>query len=115
MERKYRIIAYRDKRQFEPLQAWLDSIKDKRSQRRIKLRIERMQYGNFGDYKSVGDQVYELRFFFSDGAGYRLFFGFDGDTIIVLLCGGDKSSQSKDIKKAKAYLEDYRRYPYEKI
>lgn len=68
-------------------------------ERRIRKRLLRIENGNLGDYKSVGDGVFELRFFFS--SGYRVYFGFDGETIVLLLCGGDKSSQAKDIKKAK--------------
>jgi putative addiction module killer protein len=67
--------------------------------------LEYVAQGNYGDYKSVGEGVYELRFFF--GKGYRVYFGEDGDTIVVLLQGGDKSSQSKDITKARAYWKDY--------
>ena len=66
--------------------------------------------GNFNNYKSVGDGVFELRFFF--GAGYRVYFAFDGENVILLLCGGDKSTQNDDIKKAKEYLKIY--FEYEK-
>ena len=62
------------------------------------------------NYKSVGDGIYELRFFF--GAGYRVYFAFDGENVILLLCGGDKSTQNDDIKKAKEYLKIY--FEYEK-
>ena len=62
--------------------------------------------GYYGDYKSVGDGVFELRFFF--GPGYRIYFAEEDDTIVILLCGGDKSTQAKDIEKAKEYLKDYK-------
>ena len=62
--------------------------------------------GNFGDYKSVGDGVYELRLFF--GKGYRVCFAEHGRAYIVLLLGGDKSSQLRDITLAKRYLKDYK-------
>lgn len=61
--------------------------------------------GNLGDVKSVGDGVHELRLAF--GPGYRIYFGADGDELIILLCGGDKGSQDKDIRKAKEFLADY--------
>lgn len=59
-----------------------------------------------GDFKPVGAGVNELRFFF--GAGYRVYFGEDGDTLVVLLCGGDKSSQRSDIEQAQAYWQEYK-------
>jgi putative addiction module killer protein len=68
-------------------------------ERRIRKRLRRIESGNLGDYKSIGEGVSELRFFF--GSGYRIYFGFNGKTIVLLLCGGDKSSQTKDIEKAK--------------
>jgi putative addiction module killer protein len=58
-----------------------------------------------GDYKSVGDGVFELRFSF--GAGYRVYFGEVGDTLVILLCGGSKKTQPKDIAKAKEYWQAY--------
>lgn len=64
-------------------------------ERRIRKRLLRIENGNLGDYKSVGEGVYELRFFF--GSGYRIYFGFNGETVVLLLCGGDKSSQTKEI------------------
>ena len=68
-------------------------------------RLDRLKEGNFGDHKAVGEGVYELRFFF--GSGYRVYFGKSGDKLILLLCGGNKSSQQRDIKKAKHYWNDY--------
>jgi len=73
--------------------------------RRILKRLYRIESGNYGDCKNLGDGVNELRFFF--GAGYRVYFGEDGDTIVILLCGGDKDSQRKDIEKAKVYWKEY--------
>jgi putative addiction module killer protein len=68
--------------------------------------LEHLAQGHYGDYKAVGEGVYELRFFF--GSGYRVYFAEDGNTIVVLLLGGDKGSQSKDITKAQRYWKDYR-------
>ena len=85
---------------------WLNSIKDLKIQRRIKLRIDRLIDGNFGDTKSVGDKLYELRLFF--GAGYRVYYTIEDNVLVILFTGGDKSTQTKDIEKAKAYLQDYK-------
>jgi putative addiction module killer protein len=67
---------------------------------------EHLAQGHYGDHKNVGEGVYELRFFF--GSGYRVYFAEDADTIVVLLLGGDKGSQTKDIAKAQGYWKDYR-------
>jgi putative addiction module killer protein len=73
-------------------------------ERRIRKRILRIENGNLGDYKSVGDGVFELRFFF--GPGYRVYFAFDGETVVLLLSGGDKSSQNKDITSAQTIWQE---------
>ena len=103
---QYTIYIYTDNSGKAPFVSWLDSIKDIKIRQRIKLRIDRLLDGNFGDCKSVGDNVYELRMFF--GAGYRVYYTVENNILIILLCGGDKSTQSKDIKKAKLYLKDYK-------
>ncbi len=84
---------------------WYYAIKDKQTRRRILLRLKRISQGNLGDWKSVGSQVFEIRLDF--GSGYRIYFSRFGDTIIVLLAGGDKSSQQSDIRKAVKLWEDY--------
>ena len=65
----------------------------------------RLESGHYGDCKPVGEGVIELRFFF--GPGYRVYFGEDGDTIVVLLCGGDKGNQNSDIRQAQDYWKEY--------
>lgn len=77
---------------------WLSSLKDKRAKARIDVRIKRVSLGNFGDVEPVGNGVSELRIDY--GAGYRVYFVKRGNIIVILLCGGDKSTQSKDIRKA---------------
>ena len=85
----------------EPASEWLESLKDRAARSRIYTRILRAEGGNFGDYKSVGDGVLELRI--PVGPGYRIYYALDGADIILLLMGGDKSTQEKDIALAKKY------------
>ncbi|WP_227061851.1 type II toxin-antitoxin system RelE/ParE family toxin [Acinetobacter pittii] len=82
----------------ETFDEWFDSLRDTQGKARINARLRRVELGNFGDAEPVGENVSELRFFF--GPGYRIYFIQNGDEIIVLLAGGDKSSQQKDIDKA---------------
>ena len=101
-----KIQAYRTTSGREPFTEWYDSIRDERIENRIGRRLDRIRSGNFGDYRSVGAGVFELRFSF--GAGYRIYFGEVDDTIILLLCAGDKSSQTRDIERAKRYWLEYK-------
>ncbi len=78
---------------------WSACIKDKQAALAIANRLDRAANGNFGDIKSLGDGVSEMRIFV--GQGYRLYFTVRGGELIILLCGGDKSSQQRDIQKAK--------------
>jgi putative addiction module killer protein len=89
-----------------PFNEWLDDLKDPMTRARVRARLDRVATGNFGDAKSVGDGVFELRF--TVGAGIRVYYGLDGDTLVVLLLGGDKSSQDKDIVRAKQFWVDYK-------
>lgn len=78
-------------------------MKDKGAMTRILSRIYRMESGNLGDVKPVGENLFEARLFF--GPGYRLYYTLKGQTLVLLLCGGDKSSQAKDIAKAEKLKE----------
>jgi putative addiction module killer protein len=78
---------------------WLSSLKDTRTRIRLARRLERVRQGNLGDVASVGDSVFEMREFF--GPGWRMYYCQHENTIIVMLGGGDKSTQAKDIAKAK--------------
>jgi putative addiction module killer protein len=84
---------------------WFNSLRDRKAKNRIQLRLDRLQLGNLGDCKPVGQGVFELRIDY--GRGYRIYFGQVGLTIILLLCGGDKSTQQSDINQAQAYWRDY--------
>ena len=83
---------------------WLLKLKDKTAKQKISLRVQRLAFGNPGDVKPVGEGVSELRIPY--GPGYRVYYTQRGNVLIILLCGGDKSTQSKDIKKAKAMLPE---------
>ena len=80
---------------------WLKKLRDRKAVLAIANRLDRARLGNFGDTEQVGEGVSEMRIFF--GPGYRLYYVIRGGMIIVMLCGGDKSSQKKDIKKAVPY------------
>ena len=88
-----------------PFADWIDSLRDQKARLKIKLRLDRVEEGNLGDYRSVGEGVFELRLNY--GPGYRVYFGQVGLTIILLLCGGDKNTQVKDIQTAQKYWRDY--------
>lgn len=88
-----------------PFERWLESLRDRQARARIKKRLDRIGLGNLGDFKPVGEGVMELRFDY--GPGYRIYFAQSGATIILLLCGGDKSTQDQDILKAKQYWTDF--------
>nr|WP_124978671.1 type II toxin-antitoxin system RelE/ParE family toxin [Aphanothece sacrum] len=88
----------------ETFEKWLSSIADIRSRRKIILRIQRLKVGNFGDYKSVGKEILELRI--HHGPGYRVYFSKKGNVLVILLSGGDKDSQKTDIKKAQQIWQE---------
>jgi putative addiction module killer protein len=90
----------------EPFTEWLNALRDTQTTNRILLRIRRIALGNLGDHKFIADGIFELRMKF--GSGYRVYFGKVENRVILLLCGGDKSSQDADIQRALAYWADYR-------
>ena len=106
--RPKRVIVYADEQGKEPFTAWLNGLRDRVGRQRILARVARLAHGNFGDRAPVGEGVHELRLFF--GPGYRVYFGEHGDTVVVLLCGGDKDSQPRDIHQAQAYWREYKHH-----
>lgn len=100
--RKYRAPGGR-----VPYDRWLARVKDERAKNRILVQIDRLALGLPGDWKPVGEGVCELRIF--EGKGYRVYFAHEGKTVVLLLCGGDKSTQQRDIELAKEYWREYRR------
>src|SRR3989338_8889447 len=97
------IKIYKTKTEKSPFIIWRDNL-DSKARGVVRTRLERVRLGNFGDVKSLKDGVYELRIDF--GSGYRIYFGKQGRSIIILLVGGDKRSQKRDIEKAKEYWLD---------
>ncbi len=88
-----------------PFEEWLDNLRDMRAIDKIEKRLKRVQAGNLGDYRSVGEGVFEFRINY--GPGYRIYFGQIGTIIVLIICGGDKSTQQQDIQTAKEYWRDY--------
>jgi putative addiction module killer protein len=99
------VIIYVDDNGREPFTEWLNNLRDSVGCRRISTRVARLRQGNYGDCKPIGEKLYELRMFF--GSGYRVYFGEHQNNTVVLLCGGDKSSQGNDIRLAKIYWNKY--------
>lgn len=98
---------YRDEDGREPFTEWLVGLRDVMAQARIRARLRQAESGNLGDARPVGEGVTELRIHV--GAGYRVYCGQHGRSLVVLLCGGDKSSQPKDIAQAKSLWAEWKR------
>ena len=103
--RPRRILKYVTEAGRCPFEEWLEGLKDKRTQATISNRLIRVAQGNFGLCRKLEGGIQELKVDF--GPGFRVYFAEDGDTLVVLLCGGDKSTQSKDIDKAREYWAEY--------
>ena len=88
-----------------PFLEWLENLNDHRGRGFIRSRIKRLELGNPGMFRSLGEGLSELKIDF--GPGYRIYFGQDGETLVILLCGGDKSTQSRDMGKAREFWKDY--------
>lgn len=104
---EYQLEYYQNESGNVPYQDWFVSLDDLKARAIVRTRLNRVRLGNFGDCKSVGEGVHELKIDF--GPGYRVYFAKVGLTIVLLLCGGSKKSQRKDISSAIDYLEDYKR------
>jgi putative addiction module killer protein len=101
---KKQIEIYVESNGQSPFINWLENL-DPPVRFRVKERLDRIALGNLGDYKQINKDIFELRLTF--GSGYRIYFYKEGNKIILLLSGGNKSTQKKDIKKAISYLNDY--------
>ena len=88
----------------EAFETWLNTVRDLRAKASILSRIERVEDGNFGDHRSVGAGVSELRI--NVGQGYRVYYTIRRETVVILLCGGDKSRQRQDIRQAQQIAKE---------
>lgn len=102
----YRIRKYRRTDGRIPFDEWFNALKDVKSKARLLKRLNKIELGNLGDWSSIGAGVFELREHFNKG--YRIYFGIEKQTLILLLCGGDKSTQANDIKKAQRYWQEFK-------
>jgi putative addiction module killer protein len=98
------IRIYEDEEGRAPFSEWMDR-QEAPLYGRVMARLERVELGNLGDHRGVGDGVFELRIDF--GPGYRVYFGVDGSELVVLLIGGTKKTQRRDIETAKQYWRNY--------
>jgi putative addiction module killer protein len=100
------VVAFCAREAQVPFEEWLADLDDKRAVARILARLARVRQGNLGDCKPVGEGVSELQVDY--GPGYRVYFGQKGRTLVVLLCGGDKRSQDRDIRLAKQFWQEFK-------
>jgi putative addiction module killer protein len=100
------VVVFRARDGRVPFEEWLNDLDDKRAVARVLARLARVRQGNLGDCKAVGEGVLELRVDY--GPGYRVYFGQQGRTLVVLLCGGDKRSQDRDIRQAKLFWQEFK-------
>jgi len=91
-----------------PFDEWFDALHDQRMQAAVDARLARVRAGNFGDFKSVGGGVFEMRINF--GPGLRVYYGLRGQEIVILLGGGDKSSQARDIRRAQRLWQQFTKH-----
>lgn len=103
---RYKLNEYMTIGGRRPFNEWLLGLRDIRVRARIRARLDRLELGNLGDHVPVGEGVLELRIFC--GPGYRVYFSLENRNVILLLIGGTKATQRRDIKMAKTYWTDYR-------
>lgn len=99
------VIVYQASNGKEPFTDWFNGLKDRRVKAAVDARLTRVRLGNLGASRSLGDGIWELKI--DLGPGFRVYFGQHDGTVVILLCGGDKQSQAKDIELAKVYWNEY--------
>lgn len=103
----YEIDYYKTEDGAAPFRKWLEALRDVNGRARIRVRLDRARLGNLGDHKHLDDGVWEMRIDY--GPGYRVYFAKEGNRLILLLVGGDKDTQRRDIAQATSYLQDHRK------
>jgi len=103
----YTIDYYLTEAGRKPFKEWLGGLKDVTARQKVRVRLDRVRLGNLGKNRSVGEGVFELKIDY--GPGYRVYYVVEKRTIFLLLMGGEKSSQHKDIARAQAYWQDHQR------
>jgi len=106
-ETPYRLEYYLEDDGRAPFIEWMSKLRDRNAHARISARLNRVKLGNFGVVKTLGDGVSELKIDY--GPGYRLYYAMEGKTVVLLLIGGDKTTQTQDVKAAKAYWKRQQR------
>ena len=101
------VLVYRTREGRLPFDEWLRDLRDQNAVARVLARVGRIRRGSLDDCKPVGEGVSELRVDY--GPGYRVHFGQKGSTLVILLCGGDKRTQDRDIRQAQEYGDDYQK------
>ncbi len=101
----FQVEVYQNTEGRRPFAEWLRGLEDEKARARIRVRVARLEIGNFGDCKSVGGGLLELRI--DHGPGYRVYLARRGAVLVLLLCGGAKGTQQRDIEQARNYLADY--------
>ncbi len=99
------VLLYQEKDGHSPFAEWFDAL-DVLAAAKVTIAVERLRHGNFSNIKGVGEGVQEFRI--NWGPGYRLYLGRDGEKLVILLTGGTKQRQDKDIARAKEYWADYK-------
>ncbi|MEJ1297689.1 MAG: type II toxin-antitoxin system RelE/ParE family toxin [Candidatus Sedimenticola sp. (ex Thyasira tokunagai)] len=101
------VNEYTDEKGNSPYSKWLNGLRDAKAKAKIIIQVDKMELGLFGDIEPIGGGLSEVRIHY--GPGYRVYFRREGNQVYLLLCGGDKSTQPKDIKKAKEYWQEHKR------
>jgi putative addiction module killer protein len=103
----YKIKHYLLESGLDPFEKWMSGLKDIKARAKINVKVDRLSMGNFSTSKPLGAGISELKIDY--GPGYRVYYGLSGKYVILLLCGGDKSTQQKDIETAKEYWANFKR------